>query len=67
MPFEVEVCTLKYARWLQVLQWHELLTVVDDGVVDLGHFSCFSYLAAWQQPIEPDVQQLPAALWRGHS
>ena len=39
-------------------------TVVDDGVVDLGRFSCFSCLAAWQQPIEPGVQQLPAAVWR---
>ena len=38
-----------------------LLTVVDDMVVDLGHFSCISRLAAWQQSTEPDVQQLPAA------
>jgi hypothetical protein len=38
-----------------------LLTVVDDMVVDLGRFSCMSRLAAWQQPIELDVQQLPAS------
>jgi hypothetical protein len=38
-----------------------LLTVVDDMVVDLGRFSCICRLAAWQQPTEPDVQQLPAA------
>jgi hypothetical protein len=31
------------------------LTVVDGMVVDLGRFSCISRLAAWQQPIEPDV------------
>ena len=30
-----------------------LRTAVDDGVVDLGRFSCFSYLAARQQPAEP--------------
>ena len=31
---------------LQVLQWHAARTAVDDGVVDLGRFSCFSCLAA---------------------
>ena len=44
-----------------------LRTAVDDGVVDFGLFSCTSRLAAWQEPIEPGVQQLPAALSRGRS
>jgi len=29
-----------------------LRTVVDDGVVDFGLFSCTSRLAAWQELIE---------------
>ena len=37
-----------------------LRTAVDDGVVDFGLFSCTSRLAAWQEPIETGVQQLPA-------
>ena len=47
---------------LQVLSSGMLRTAVDDGVVDFGLFSCNSRLAAWQEPIEPGVQQLPAAL-----
>ena len=44
-----------------------LLTVVDD--MDYGRrprplLQCISRLAAWQQPIDPDVQQLPAASGR---
>eukprot|EP00964_Phaeocystis_antarctica_P039178 scaffold22412_cov88-Phaeocystis_antarctica.AAC.1 len=42
-------------------------TAVDDGLVDFGLFSCTSRLAAWQEPIETGVQQLPAALSRGRS
>ena len=44
-----------------------LRTAVDDGVVDFGLFSCISCLAAWLEPIESGLQQLPAALWRGRS
>ena len=44
-----------------------LRTAVDDGVVDFGLFSCTSRLAAWQEPTETGVQQLPAALSRGRS
>ena len=44
-----------------------LRTAVDDGVVDFGLFSCISCLAAWLEPIEPGLQQPPAALWRGRS
>ena len=52
---------------LQVLSSGMLRTAVDDGVVDFGLFFCTSRLAAWQEPIEPGVQQLPAALSRGRS
>ena len=67
-------CTLKVPAQSHWPRWQRsrcssgmLLTAVDDGVVDLGRFSCVSYLAAWQQPIKPGVQQLSAALWRGRS
>eukprot|EP00964_Phaeocystis_antarctica_P042536 scaffold24386_cov68-Phaeocystis_antarctica.AAC.1 len=64
-------CTLKlpaqahWPHWQRstVLQWHAAHRV-DDGVVDFGLFSCTSCLAAWQEPIEPALQQPPAALWR---
>ena len=68
-------CTLKlsaqvhWPHWaaLQVLSSGMLRTAVDDGVVDFGLFSCISCLAAWLEPIESGLQQLPAALWRGRS
>ena len=71
---ELPRCTLKVPAQAHWPRWQRsrcssgmLLTAVDDGVVDLGRFSCVSYLAAWQQPIKPGVQQLSAALWRGRS
>ena len=67
-------CTLKPPAQAHWPHWQRsrrssgmLRTAVDDGVVDFGLFSCISCLAAWQQPIEPGLQQPPAALWRGRS
>eukprot|EP00964_Phaeocystis_antarctica_P051860 scaffold30296_cov54-Phaeocystis_antarctica.AAC.3 len=37
------------------------------ATVDCGLFSCISCLATWQEPIDPGLQQPPAALWRGCS
>ena len=62
-------CTLQLPAQAHWPHWQRsrcssgmLRTAVDDGVVDFGLFSCNSRLAAWQEPIEPGVQQLPAAL-----
>ena len=67
-------CTLKPPAQAHWPHWQRsrrssgmLRTAVDDGVVDFGLFSCIACLAAWQDPIEPGVQQPPAALWRGPS
>jgi len=67
-------CTLKLSGQVHWPHWQRsrcssgmLRTAVDDGVVDFGLFSCISCLAAWQEPIEPGLQQPPAALWRGRS
>eukprot|EP00964_Phaeocystis_antarctica_P063102 scaffold37854_cov61-Phaeocystis_antarctica.AAC.2 len=67
-------CTLKLSAQVHWPHWQRsrcssgmLRTAVDDGVVDFGPFSCISCLATWQEPIEPGLQQPPAALWRGRS
>ena len=64
-----KVANVQTPRWGgdDVSQTGAKCRIVDDGVVDFGLFSCIACLAAWQNPIEPGLQQPPAALWRGPS